>query len=477
MLLTLCAGCDGGDRAAPDPKPSPGEERVLRVATASDVSQGPVRQRLIEAWDRSQPDVRVEIVRLPAAADDARSQLVAALQSGGADYDVVNLDVPWTAEFAAGDLIRPLDGDPLHGMWGQVADTARFRKRIWAVPFNTDAALLYYRKDIWKDAAWRPPATWGELDTAAGNAKDPRQVRQTFPYGYATQLDSYEGLTVNAQEAVWAADGELVDTTGKVVAASVDTQEGLTDLFQRFHGLMPPETSTADERDSLEMFRDEKVPFMRNWPYVYNVLAAKGSKVAGKFGVVPLPGRGANGSSVLGGQNLAVTRDSAHPDDARRLLDFLVRPAQQRCLLEAGFAPVLKATYEAAGPRCSLSGGGGASGGEATSGEEASGEEGTASDEGGAGSGGDRTGGADGERASAAPEAGGEEAGSRKLPPWTEALRKALGRARPRPVTPYYAAFTELVQTLVHGRLENGGDEEDLAEDLDKDLRTVMEGG
>ncbi|MGP3983843.1 extracellular solute-binding protein [Streptomyces sp. KR80] len=420
------------------------------MATASDVSQGPpVRQRLIEAWDERRRDVRVEFVKLPSAADDARAQLVAALQSGSADYDVVNIDVAWTAEFAAGGLIRPLDGKLRlpEGMWPRVADTARFEGKTWAVPFNTDAALLYYRKDIWKDRNWRPPETWRELESYAADVRKKSQVKQTFPDGYATQLDEYEGLTVNAQEAVWARRGELVDGEGEAKAGTVETQAGLTDLVTRYRTIMPPEVRSADERDSLEMFRDGKVAFMRNWPYVYNVLSAEGSKVSGRFGVAPLPGVSGRGTSVLGGQSLAVTAGTEHPDDARALLAHLVAPEQQRCLLTAGFAPVLKESYRPGGARCSLPDGGGGTGG----GESAGGGEGSGTPAEGEGD---------------------------RLPPYTRALELALSDARPRPVTPYYAAFTELVQTKVHALLDGGtGDDGAVARDLDSELRRVVRGG
>lgn len=440
VLAVLCAACTSGGSTAHTPGSSPGGMRVLRVATASDVSQGPVRQRLIEAWDAQQPDVRVEFVKLPSAADDARSQLVAALQSGGADYDVVNIDVAYTAEFAAGGLLRPLDKKLLAGMWPQVSETAQYGGKTWAVPFNTDAALLYYRKDIWKEEGWQPPDTWGELDDDMRDLKSTSQVTHTFRYGYATQLDAYEGLTVNALEAVWASGGRLVDGDGTVRADTPETQQGLTDLVTRYRDSMPPETRTADERDSLEMFQDGKVAFMRNWPYVYNVLSAEGSKVKGKFGVAPLPGISAQARSVLGGQNLAITRSSRHPDDARRLLAYLVKPQSQRCLLEAGFAPVLKTSYEAGGATCSLP-------------PESPPGEGQ-------------------ERAAPIPEQDGH-----RLPPYTQALKESLINARPRPVTPYYAAFTELVQTEVHpmldGRRKSG---EVVAHTLAVGLRKVMKG-
>ncbi|TGB11806.1 extracellular solute-binding protein, partial [Streptomyces palmae] len=359
--LLLCAACacagggGDGDGTVPAPRHTEGARgghHVLRVATASDVTIGPVRERLIRAWDAAREDYTVEIVRLPVAADGVRGQLMAALQSGSADYDVINIDVAWTAEFAAGGLIRPLAGDLPEDMWPNVAATARYRGRTWAVPFNTDAGLLYYRTDIWKDSAWKPPRTWEELERDVGAARSPDQVHRTFEDGYITQLAPYEGLTVNAQEAVWARGGEFVDEDGEVTAGSDRVRYGLEDIYREYQQLMPKSLArAADEHDSYAAFRDGRVPFMRNWPYVYNLLSAPGSKVRGRFGVTQLPGRDGNpGVSVLGGQNLAITRHSGQATAARELLDYLTRPAQQRCLLDAGFAPVLRSAYRPATP-------------------------------------------------------------------------------------------------------------------------------
>ncbi|KUJ70079.1 hypothetical protein ACZ90_06900 [Streptomyces albus subsp. albus] len=454
-LLVLCTACGGGggagDGAVPAPRHTPGTgggHHVLRVATASDVSIGPVRERLIKAWDARRDDYTVEIVKLPVAADGVRSQLMAALQSGSADYDVINIDVAWTAEFAAGGLIRPLAGGLPEDMWPNVAATARYDGRTWAVPFNTDAGLLYYRTDIWKDRSWKPPRSWEELERDVGAARSPDQVRQTFKDGYITQLAPYEGLTVNAQEAVWARGGAFVDEDGKVTADSDSVRYGLEDIYREYQQLMPGSLARdADEHDSYTAFRDGRVPFMRNWPYAYNLLSAPGSKVRGRFGVTRLPGRdGHPGVSVLGGQNLAITRHSRQSTAARELLDYLTQPAQQRCLLDAGFAPVLRSAYRPATPAtaCSLppaEAGGGVDGG-----------------------------GKGGEQPDAVPK---DDNG---LPEYAAPLRQSLETARPRPVTPYYAAFTELIQTTVHNVLTTGTSV-DLSHDLAAGLNRVLTGG
>ncbi|MFH8366114.1 extracellular solute-binding protein [Streptomyces sp. NPDC018031] len=460
MLLLCGTACTSGGSGGPDAVPPPRSgtggattRQVLRVATASDVSVGPVRERLIEAWDRQRDDYTVEIVKLPVAADGVRSQLTAALQSGSADYDVINIDVAWTAEFAMGGLIRPLSGGLPEDMWESVAATARYDGRTWAVPFNTDAGLLYYRTDIWKDENWEPPRTWKQLEEYVEEARSSERVTETFEDGYITQLAPYEGLTVNAQEAVWARGGEFVGAGGEVTADSTEVQYGLEDLYRRYRQIMPRSSARhADEHAAMVAFRDGRVPFMRNWPYVYNLLNASGSEVKGDFGVVPLPGRedGETGVSVLGGQNLAITAHSDQAAAARELLAYLAGPAQQRCLLDAGFAPVLKSTYTRSDIGCSLP-------------EERDGR-------------GDVGGDADGRGGTGGNESGAPAGAPDGLPPYTAPLREALAAARPRPVTPYYAAFTKLIQTEVHALLTDRADLDSIAEHLAERLAAVVEG-
>ena len=84
-------------------------------------------------------------------------------------------------------------------------------------------------------------------------------------------------------------------------------------------GWIPRASLTYKEEESREAFEQGRLLFLRNWPYVYDSAAAPGSKVAGRFGVVPLPG-----SSVLGGSNLAINSHCRHPRTAADLLAYLM---------------------------------------------------------------------------------------------------------------------------------------------------------
>ncbi|MER5668278.1 extracellular solute-binding protein, partial [Streptomyces mirabilis] len=212
-LALLLTACTGGGQAGPGASVSPGASGDIVVASGRDVTgKGGIRQQLIDAWnaqqDREHSDVHARLVELPGSADQQRSQLLGALQSGSAQYDVVNLDVTWVPEFAAAHLIRPLPDDLVDAdVVKSVASTARWGGKLYAVPFNSDVGLLYYRRDHLKQAHVQDTdlskgITWRQLRDLIDAVEAPGRSRpKGYERGWTTQLGPYEGRTVNGIEA------------------------------------------------------------------------------------------------------------------------------------------------------------------------------------------------------------------------------------------------------------------------------------
>jgi multiple sugar transport system substrate-binding protein len=317
----------------------------LTLATAGDLTGylGP----LLEGWNRTHPGEKVTLVELPDAADETHAQMTTDLRGGNRSrFDVLNIDVNWTSEFAAAGWIRPLPRGrfPLDTFLPPVVDTATYDGRLYAVPYVTNAGLLLYRKDILAKEGIPPPRTWAELEHAA------RTVAPKYGLdGYAGQFLPYEGLTVNAAEAVYSAGGTILGDEGeRVTVNSGAAREGIGFLARGFReGWIPKEALTYKEEESKQAFQDGRLLFLRNWPYAYAVASAPGSEVAGRIGAVPLPGPEGPGTSVLGGSNLAVATHARHPDSAARLIAYLTSERVQRQVLTRGaLPPVRAALYE-----------------------------------------------------------------------------------------------------------------------------------
>jgi multiple sugar transport system substrate-binding protein len=359
LTLLLVAACTGGGTGGTAPSPSAAGPGAIVVASGRDVTgKNGIRQQLIDAWNERQKKANTgyhaRLVELPGSADEQRSQLLAALQSGSAAYDVVNLDVTWVPEFAAARLVQPLpetmiDDDVI----ASVARTATWDDEVYAVPFNSDVGLLYYRRDYLEQADVQDPdldgsLDWGRLEGLINTVND--RPPEGYEKGWTTQLAAYEGRTVNAVEAFASevADLELTDEDGHYNATVDQLTRGIAELRGRIADPYTlPEADDSDEAASLDDFADGRTAFLRHWPYAYRTLHQSFDKK--QLGVAPLPGR-----AVLGGQNLAVTGMSQRADKAAELIRFLTGKESERCLLDAGFAATRTSAYKDDEVRCTV---------------------------------------------------------------------------------------------------------------------------
>ncbi len=302
---------------------------------------------LIAQWNAQNPRQRVTPIYLPDDADDQYAQLVANLQAHSTVYDVMSLDVIWTAEFASSGWITPISAKPFpltHFLRPAVA-TATYQGRLYAVPFTSNATLLYYRADILREAGAKPPTTWAQLASLASTVA-PRYGLG----GYGSQFQAYEGLTVNFAEAVQSAGGSLLSPNGTTVA--VTSPQAMRALDFMVSGLrdgwIPKAALGWNEEESRQAFEAGKLLFLSNWPYVYGdaSLRTPGNKVAGRFAVTALPGRSGPGSSTLGGANLAISAYAPHPATALAFIKFLTSMSSEReVLLRSALPPVWTSLY------------------------------------------------------------------------------------------------------------------------------------
>jgi multiple sugar transport system substrate-binding protein len=324
------------------PQPDRAAERFegtgpIVFAAPPDLSLGGQRRRAVARWSEVHPGQRAEYVELPNRADLQRAELLTKLQAGLADYDVLGLDVVWTAEFARNGDILPLT--PVAGSLGldrllpAPLASCRFDGELWAIPVHSNAGLLYFNTDLVSS----PPGSWDDLAAQARAAAERDGVD-----GYVGQFARYEGLTVNFSEAVWGHGGTLVDGE-RVTASSPAVVSALDRLVGGVRdGWIPKAALAYTEEETRERFQAGGAAFMRNWPYAYDLLEASDSPVRGRFEAVPLPG-----VSALGGVNLAISRHSRRRGTALDFIRYLISGETQTAVFEQGGYPaVLAEVYE-----------------------------------------------------------------------------------------------------------------------------------
>jgi multiple sugar transport system substrate-binding protein len=341
LLLTGCA--PGGPPSGGQP-PSTDQKGPITFAVGKDYDT--VFTVLAAQWNKAHPNQKVTLILLPEAENGQLAQLTANLQAGSSAYDVIAMDVIWTTEFASAGWIIPLDTSsfPLGAFLRPAVDTALYNGHLWAVPFYSNAEVLFYRKDILAKAGKQPPKTWAQLEQQAQTIA-PRYGLQ----GYAGQLAPYEGLTVNFADAIQSAGGSILSPAGAVTVNSPQARAGLSFLVNGLRaGWIAKSSLGYEEESSWEDFESGKLLFLNNWPFVYSQASQQvpGNKVYGKVGVAPLPGRDGPGSSSLGGANLAVSAFSKHQATAIAFIRYVTSlPEQRQMLTVGGLPPVWTSLY------------------------------------------------------------------------------------------------------------------------------------
>ena len=206
-------------------------------------------------------------------------------------FDVLNIDVSWTSEFAAAGWIRPLTRDrfPLDRRSCRRSWTPRpTTDRLYAVPYVTNAGLLLYRKDVLAEEGVPPPRTWAELErdakTIAPEARA-RRLRGPVPALRGPDRQRGRGRLLGGRH------DPRRRGRPRSPSNSAAAREGIGFLARGVReGWIRRQALTYKEEESKQAFQDGRLLFLRNWPYAYAVASAPGSPVAGKVGAVPLPG-------------------------------------------------------------------------------------------------------------------------------------------------------------------------------------------
>ena len=297
---------------------------------------------LIDKWNATHKDEQVTFKEQTDQADQQHDDLVQHFQAKQSDYDVADVDVVWTAEFAAKGWLQPLKDKMAIDTSARLPATvqsATYKGTLYAAPRTSDGGILFYRKDLVPN----PPKTWDEMMGMCSIAK------QNNIGCYAGQFSKYEGLTVNASEAINSAGGSVLDKDGKPSLNTDQAKAGLGNLAKAYaDGNIPKEAITYKEEDSRQAFQSGKLLFLRNWPYVYSLMSTEGSSaVKDKFGMTALPGKSGPGASSLGGHNTAVSVYSKHKATALDFVKFLTSEETEKFYATQGsLAPVLGSLYE-----------------------------------------------------------------------------------------------------------------------------------
>lgn len=309
-----------------------------------------ILKKQLEMFHQIYPGIEVEIIPMPDSSTERHDLYVTYLAAHQTDPDIFMLDVIWSAEFAPflEDLTKDYDYFDLDEFLAGTVKSVTVKGKIVAIPWFTDAGLLYYRKDLLEKYGYdHPPETWDELVEMAMKISEAEGIN-----GFVWQGARYEGLVCDFTEYLWSFGGDVLDDEGSVVIdrgnAAVEALQFMVDMIYKYR-ISPEGVTTYMEEDARRTFQSGAAVFMRNWPYAWSLLNGADSPVKGKVGVVPLPA-GPSGKRVatLGGWNLGINKYSSpeEKEAAKKLIKFLTSYHQQLYKVNSGQNPTRELVYK-----------------------------------------------------------------------------------------------------------------------------------
>ena len=119
--------------------------------------------KLIDQFNKQSKDFKVKYQEMPIDTGQYFDKLRTQLQAGGGDIDLIIGDVIWPAQFAVNGWISDLSNkfkDSGAFLPGPI-QAATYDGKLYAVPWYTDAGLLYYRKDLLEKSGYSAPPRRG----------------------------------------------------------------------------------------------------------------------------------------------------------------------------------------------------------------------------------------------------------------------------------------------------------------------------
>lgn len=310
--------------------------------------EGEMAAQLVQEFSARNPDVHLEIQKLPWSA--AHEKLLTAY-AGGTLPDVCQLGSTWVAEFAALDVLEPLDALVANSQAVAGADffpglleANRIDGRLLGLPWYVDTRLMFYRTDLLQQAGFdAPPVTWNEW-TQVLTAIKQRAGRDR--YAILLPLNEFEQLLILALQQ----PDELLREGGRWGNfRSPGFRRALEFYRQMFTCEWAPRMTNTQIANVWDEFARGYYAFYVSGPWqIAEFKKRMPAQLQHSWMTAPMPGPDGPGASLAGGASLVVFRDSQLKSQAWRLVEFLSAvPTQTRFYGLTGDLPTGRAAWAA----------------------------------------------------------------------------------------------------------------------------------
>lgn len=327
LTTVLLAGCGSGN-ATSGSDSGDGKVKLIFWDENSGPDRTPVWEKLIDDFEKENPNIEVEYVGLPK--DEAKSKLDAAIAANDTP-DVSSLQTSWLPEFSIRGALLPLDKYYKDSELKDLVNEGSidFNKEIvsdgklYGVPYTQNLDILWIREDIFAENNLEAPETWDDFFS------DAETLTKDDMYGYTIRGGA--GGSLQLQRLMYAYSGitEYVNEKGKCTVNDPKHVEFLEEYFAMYQKYTPKSDITNGYKEMVAGFDTGKIAILHH--NIGSFGEHSKSLEANQFEAVPLP-KSEEGNYVAEGGNtigISVFKNTEHPEEAWKLVEFLNSAASQ----------------------------------------------------------------------------------------------------------------------------------------------------
>src|SRR4051812_14125022 len=203
------------------------------------------------------------------------------------------------------------------------AGTADGKEHV--LPFVLDLSMMFWNKDLFKQAGLDPDKAPATLAEFAADAKKVQALKKPGVYGTATGLNCGGCLVFTWFPSVWASGQDVMSADGTKSTLDGDAPKAVYSTWRDLwtSGAVLPSSKDEAGPTWTAGFTNGKVGIQ---PYPATLLS---STTKFDVGVAGLPGVDGGESTFVGGDGLGISKDSKHAAQSWNFLAWLMSDAAQ----------------------------------------------------------------------------------------------------------------------------------------------------
>lgn len=300
-------------------------------------------ETVIPMFEAEHPNINVESVPYPY---DGFRQALLTSAAGGEGPDLVRLDIIWSPEFAAQGILMNLSeqmpdfDEYAAAVFPGPLSTNLYNGAYYGLPLDTNTRVFVYNPALLAQAGFDAPAT--TIDELSA------QCEAVTALGEGSFLFSDGGTSGwNVLPWIWSFGGDITDEAITTSTGYVNGEKSVAAI--QFLADMIASGCFSDGYigsgiDNWGGFFGGTIATMLEGPWLYP--AGESQYPDFEIGAALMPAGEGGHVSVVGGENVVVSANTQHPEEALEFLRFTQSEAYQLEMTKVGQLTVLNALLD-----------------------------------------------------------------------------------------------------------------------------------